>query len=170
MPSIYCIENTPQKLGLHLKWTAEGRGAQIRAHSKELEPAGHFSLADAFWPKKKPDKIWIPAFWVASPFLAGPTLSQLISTTSFWSCRRSWLKRIRGVFYIWSHQVFCDFSQKVRSSQLFTVWCKFLQISIFRNLYATFETHRNALSQMSEQGNKPNCFGETVQGLNPAFF
>ena len=35
---------------------------------------------------------------------------------------------------------------------------------------ATLESHRNALSQMSEHGNKPNCFGETLQGLNPPLF
>ena len=51
----------PQKLGLYLKWTGQGRGTKIRAHSKEQHTAaGHFSLADAFWPKKH-DKIWIPS-------------------------------------------------------------------------------------------------------------
>ena len=67
-------------------------------------------------------------------------------------------------------QVIKSFVKEVKTSQLFTVRCKFLQISIFRNLYATLETHRNALSQMSEHGNKPNCFGETLQGLNPPPF
>ena len=64
-----------------------------------------------------------------------------------------------------------DQKKEVRTSELFTAWCKFLQISIFRNLYAaTPESHRNALSQTSEQGNKPNCSRETLQPLNPFLF
>ena len=45
--------NYPPKLGLHLKWTGQGRGAKIRVHSKEQPTAaGHFFPGRRFLAKE----------------------------------------------------------------------------------------------------------------------
>ena len=152
-----------QKIRTLFRIDSKARGAQIRVHSKELPPAAHFSVADGFWPKKKSDKIWIllgglPFFGSTNPVITYFNIT----------CQRGWLKYNWVFNAVIKSFVNSKHVKTPRSQLLFTVWCKFLRISILsRNLYATLETHRNALSQMSEHSNKPNCFGETLPGLNP---